>query len=590
MVMAMRNVFVAFLVFATLLTSAAADAPTAPQFAGVWEAKRRFGPDIRGPLSIVNRDGKWSADIGGHDATVEHQGKLLSFALPGGLGTFRGTLSPQGMAIEGSWIQQRTIFGNAFLSPVTLRAVGTNVWRGEVRPLDDTLTLYLVVKQNADGTLGAFVRNPEANIGRFLAVDSLSVQGPAVSLLRAGTDGKPGKPVASGSYDPSNEVLSIYFPQAGASFDFTRAENDPDSGFYPRWAKNVPYVYQPPVARDDGWPVSSLDKEGLSQEAISKFVQMLIDMPDDSIHASNVHGVLIARHGRLVLEEYFHGFSADMPHDTRSASKSMTSTMIAAAMQAHMPVNLDAPVYKVMNGGVFPPDLDPRKRHMTLRDLITMSSGLDCDDSSEASPGNEDTMQSQKKDTDWYHYTLSLASVREPGTKSFYCSGGANLAGGVLAKATGKPLTDLFRDLIAKPLGIKRYYLNLTPTGDAYMGGGMHLLPRDFMKLGQMMLNGGTWHGRRIVSQAWVKDATAPHFALNGVHYGYLWWVTDYPYKGRTVRAFYAAGNGGQIVMGIPELDLLIAFYGGNYSDPALFIPQRVFVPKYILPAVETEK
>jgi hypothetical protein len=63
--------------------------------------------------------------------------------------------------------------------------------------------------------------------------------------------------------------------------------------------------------------------------------------------------------------------------------------------------------------------------------------------------------------------------------------------------------------------------------------------------------------------------------------------VADYPYRGRTVRAFFAGGNGGQVVMGIPELDLVVAFYGGNYGDRALYVPQRVYVPQYILPAVD---
>jgi len=113
------------------------------------------------------------------------------------------------------------------------------------------------------------------------------------------------------------------------------------------------------------------------------------------------------------------------------------------------------------------------------------------------------------------------------------------------------------------------------------------LLPRDFMKLGQLMLNGGTWNGRRILTPEWCRAAATPRYELAGIHYGYLWWVIDYPYKDRTVRGFFAGGNGGQVVIDIPELDLVIAFYGGNYGDRATYIPQREYAPKFILPAVD---
>jgi len=125
------------------------------------------------------------------------------------------------------------------------------------------------------------------------------------------------------------------------------------------------------------------------------------------------------------------------------------------------------------------------------------------------------------------------------------------------------------------------------PTGEAYMGGGVRLTPRDFMKLAQMIVGGGRWDGRQIVSAEWAKRSTSQRTEIAGRMYGYLWWLQDYPYKGGTVRAFFAGGNGGQIAMGIPQLDLVIAFNGGNYSDAATFIPQRVFVPDYILPAVK---
>jgi CubicO group peptidase (beta-lactamase class C family) len=216
-----------------------------------------------------------------------------------------------------------------------------------------------------------------------------------------------------------------------------------------------------------------------------------------------------------------------------------------------------------------------------------MSSGLDCDDNDSSSPGNEDTMQEQSRQPDWYKYTLDLKMIRNPGEKSVYCSCQANLAGGVIGRTTGRWLPDLFRELVADPMQIEQYGMNLTPTGDAYMGGGVRFRPRDFMKLGQVMIDQGRWQGRQIVSADWAKRSTSPHAEIGGRKYGYLWWIADYPYKGRTVQAFFAGGNGGQIVMGIPELDLVIAFYGGNYSDAASLIPQRVLVPEYILPAVE---
>jgi len=107
------------------------------------------------------------------------------------------------------------------------------------------------------------------------------------------------------------------------------------------------------------------------------------------------------------------------------------------------------------------------------------------------------------------------------------------------------------------------------------------------MKLGQVMLDNGRWRGKQIVSESWARKSSSPLYDLLGFHYGYLWWDTDYDYKGRKVRAFFAAGNGGQIVMGFPELDLLINFWGGNYSDRAGVTPQRVYVPQFILPAVK---
>jgi CubicO group peptidase (beta-lactamase class C family) len=185
--------------------------------------------------------------------------------------------------------------------------------------------------------------------------------------------------------------------------------------------------------------------------------------------------------------------------------------------------------------------------------------------------------------------------AREPGSLSLYCAGGANLVGAVLSKATGKTDQELFDSLVAKPLQFDRYSMNLAPNRDVYLGGGMFFLPRDFMKFAQLMLNGGTWNGRRILARDFVQQAitTQTHItdhAHGARKYGYLFWINDYAYKGRTVEAFFLAGNGGQIVMGVPELDLAMAFYGGSYGDKGTFVAQDDFVPYFILPAVEEGK
>ncbi len=579
----------AFLLAVTLAMAAPAQAdpvaappPSSDNLLGLWMAKQRLGPDIRGELVIVSDASGWRATLAGRTADVQRTGDLLTFSL-GDDGDFRGHLTKKG--ITGHWRQVAGyLSGTRYATPVTLTG-SKGVWRGDVQPLDDTGTLYLNVTKNADGTLNTFLRNPESNAGRFANIDHIKIDGDKVSLLGHPHGAKDDRVVGEGSYHRDEDGFTLHIPAFGSTFDFRR--DGAHSGFYPRDAKTVPYVYHPPIATDDGWPVGTLRTAGLSEKAIGDFMQMLIDMPMDSIHAQDVHAVLIARHGKLVLEEYLHGFSASQRHDTRSASKSMLSVLVGAEIQAGAKVDVDAPVYKVMNDGAFPAGLEPRKQAMRLEDLLTMSSGFYCDDNDDKAPGNEDTMQDQRTQPDWYRYTLELPMAMAPGTQSIYCSANPNLAGGVLAKMTGEPLEEAFDRLIAKPLQFGPYALNLQPTGQPYMGGGAYIRPRDFMKLGQLMLDDGMWNGKRIVGHDWVAKSTAPLRDLRGLKYGYFWWGMDFPYKGGTVHGFFAAGNGGQVVMVVPKLDLVVAFFGGNYGDKALYVPQQVYTPKYVLPAIE---
>ena len=587
--------FVAALVLlpdTSLIRAANAQAGSAKELVGLWEAKRRFGPDVRGTLLIRQTGGGWQAEIAGRFAPVKLDGDSISFELTDGKGKFQGKFDARRTKVVGHWIQPQGVEISALASPVTLTKYGRDGWRGNVIPLDDAITFYLVVKERDDGSTGAFLRNPERHFGWLrYRVDYMERERKSIKLFAANKGDEKGRVIAEGSYNADAGILSIYLDRGGI-YDFRRVAADGTSDFYPRGRPAVTYRYAPPPMLDDGWQIGTLEEAGISRAAIEKFIQTIIDTPIDSVNSREDHGVLIARRGKLVLEEYFHGEHREKPHDTRSASKSVASDMIGAAIYSGIPVKTNDFVYQVMNGGEFPPNLEPRKKALTLEHLLTMSSGLDCDDwdSRENSPGYEDNMWNQTEQPDFYKWTLALNMVRQPGEKAFYCSASANLAGGVVARAARQSAQELFQKLLADPLGIKRYYLLVSPAGDFTITGAARFPPRDFMKIGQLHLNGGTWNGRRIFTTEWSRRATSSLVTEIGGRkrqYGYLWWINEYPYKGRTVRAYYAAGNGGQIVMAIPDLDLVMAFYGGNYNDVGGFTATNEFVPKYILPAIE---
>jgi CubicO group peptidase (beta-lactamase class C family) len=570
---------------ALILGSGTAIAQTAgPQdLAGLWVAHSRNGPDIRGHLMIVPRANGLVADIAGFTVPVRQQGKALSFELPDGEGSFRGIRS--GDVIEGQWIQGMTANSGArYATPLVLRPDRDGHWSGNVIPDDDHMTYYLPLTRSADGRYSTFLRNPERNQGIFIGATRLEQEGDIVSLIGIHRGQKQEAVIGTGKIDPDSGTMAISIQ--GGIFNFTRDTNK-SSPFYPRWNPAEHYHYSPPVQLNDGWPVSTLAKEGIDEAAIEKFVQKLIDMPMDNVSSSQIHSLLIARHGKLVLEEYFHGYDRDTPHDLRSASKSWTNVLIGAAMQAGVPIRLDTPVYQTMLGSV-PPHLDPRKKAMTLENLISMTAGFDCDDSGDR-PGDEDQMQQQTKEPDWYKYSLNVPMAWNNGDKIVYCSMKPNLAAGMLEKISGDTMPEMFWRLVAKPMHMSNYHLFLTPTGTAYGGGGHHFTTRDFMKLTQLFLNGGKWEGRQIVSPEWVRKSSSPLRVLSptsGQTYGYLWNSFTYHVGDRKLYCYFPAGNGGQVFIGIPDLDLLVAFTGGNYADAALLRPQREFVPQDILPAV----
>ncbi|HXE83153.1 MAG TPA: serine hydrolase [Gemmatimonadales bacterium] len=519
----------------------------APDFTGLWGATLRLGPEVRGTLILERTAEGWFADLAGFRVPVKADG--LTFELPGNRGAFR----------NGHWLQPE-----GFATPVRLIPDGPNRRHGTVTPLEQSYTFYMPITKKADGTYATYLRNPERNQGRFIRAQRIEFNGEDVKLL--GTGGRPDGTLSIGRYYDDGVIR---LPLRWGTYDFQRVTDTATSPFYPRGKPAPKYQYTKPLQLDDGWPVGTLEQAGISRDSIERFVQYLLDMPMDSLGTLQIHSLLIARHGRLVLEEYFHGYTRDTPHDTRSASKSWTNVLIGAAMQAGVPLRINSPVYETM--GVQTDD--PRKRAMTLEHLITMTAGFNCDPDDTTS-ADEDVMDNRGIQG-WYRYTLNVPLISAPGDKIFYCSTEPNLASGMLAKVAGRPLIQLFHELVAEPLQLSNYYLFLRD-GDRYGGGGDRNTPRDFAKMAQLMLNNGRWGGKQILSAEWVRQSGAPLRDLGTTQqYGYLWNSQEFDYKGRKVRAVFAGGNGGQVSLEIPDLDLVIAFTGGNYGTRGLN-PQRL--------------
>src|SRR5438105_1533013 len=210
---------------AAIVLMAGNGAAAAPSLVGLWAARRDFGPDVRGALRLTGG----RAEIAGRSAAVKFDHDSVTFALPNGEGRFRGAI--RGEHIIGHWIQPPTVSaGREFATPVTLSKTAAG-WVGEVRPLDDHMTLFLPIAGNA-----AFLRNPERNVGRFIDVQRLTLDGSHVTLF-----GKKDAKLAEGTYDPENDVLSILIPGAGGTFDFHRATAADEAAFYPRGKTPQPY-------------------------------------------------------------------------------------------------------------------------------------------------------------------------------------------------------------------------------------------------------------------------------------------------------------------------------------------------------------
>ena len=322
----------------------------------------------------------------------------------------------------------------------------------------------------------------------------------------------------------------------------------------------------------------------------------------------NLHGIVIVRTGRLVLERYFEGddnargrslgkvaFTADTLHDLRSVSKSIVGLLYGIALADGKVSPLDAPLF-----AWFPeyPDLaaDPARNHWTIRNLLTMTMGTDWDELSVpyTDPTNSETAMDMA--TDRYRFILGAPVVIEPGKRWLYSGGATALLARIIEKGTGKRLDAFARDTLFDPLGIGRTEWLTDRRGEPIAASGLRMTPRDLARIGSMMLKGGMWGGRRVVPAQWIERSTSPMVDVDEIHsYGYLWYLGKFGFivstgprwdRSRLERFWSAIGNGGQRLFVLPGLDLVVAITAGNYDTPDQWVPPTRVMREVVLPSI----
>jgi CubicO group peptidase (beta-lactamase class C family) len=298
-----------------------------------------------------------------------------------------------------------------------------------------------------------------------------------------------------------------------------------------------------------GWRLSPPEQQGIDSAKLAQGLQTIWDQK------LPIHSLLILRNGAVVLDSYFYPYEGKTVHDLASVSKSLMTTLIGIAADQGK-LRLDDTMVSFFPERTIA-NRDARKEKVTLRHLVSMSSGLAC-----TQTDREETQQEMMASRDWVQFSLDRPMTAEPGRQFNYCNPSIHLLSPILQKATAMNALEFAQKYLFEPLGIKVAYWDTDAQGHNRGWGDAHLHPHDLAKLGYLWLNKGQWEGKQIVSKGWVEDSVRGYIKTGGSDdYGYGWWIpTNWP------GAYNAAGRGGQRIIVIPDLKLVIVTTGGGFE------------------------
>jgi CubicO group peptidase (beta-lactamase class C family) len=306
-----------------------------------------------------------------------------------------------------------------------------------------------------------------------------------------------------------------------------------------------------------------------------------------------ITSILVAKKGNVLFEKYYNENDVNSKHNVRSGTKTIATFLTGLAIDKGFIKSEKDKIFKYLQHKLPIKNPDKRKDNITIEDLLTMSSVLECDDSNYFSRGYEEKMYVIE---DWTQFLLDLPVRSYPfepkpkdqpyGRAFSYGSAKAAAVAEIVESAVGMKADKFLKENLFKPLQIEDYKLHYTPMEIINTAGGSEYRSRDFLKLIQLCLNNGKWNGKQIISSDWIKKASTPKAnARENVDYGYFLWINDFG-KDKKFNAYYMSGNGGNKMVAIPELNLTVVITTTNYNNRNAHGYTDELMNTYIVPAM----